>query len=196
MALSDSLPQINLGVQGGTQEGSNIYTIKLKGIRSNKILQHKTFKNEKHVEAVIAQSGRKLPHEVTVIKHPMVFLAKFAPMVGPGHQHSLIDAVAFPSYARHALLERDLVIWLAKEVFDKLNGSKTVLRMLSTYRCAVNMPLMTTKVGPVVKRNGTPDHNSWLRAYVACNSESRIGTLPWASVFNDHLETVGSGICL
>ncbi|GFX87962.1 hypothetical protein TNCV_4374271 [Trichonephila clavipes] len=32
-----------------------------------------------------------------------------------------------------------------------------------------------------VKRKGTPDHNSWLRACVACNGESRIGMLPWAS---------------
>ncbi|GFW06548.1 hypothetical protein TNCV_2188811 [Trichonephila clavipes] len=35
--------------------------------------------------------------------------------------------------------------------------------------------------GSAVKRNGTPDHNFWLRDSVACNSESRIGTLPWAS---------------
>ncbi|GFX75013.1 uncharacterized protein TNCV_1845851 [Trichonephila clavipes] len=35
--------------------------------------------------------------------------------------------------------------------------------------------------GPVVKRNGTLDHNSWLRVCVACNRKSRIGTLPWVS---------------
>ncbi|GFT86588.1 CCHC-type domain-containing protein, partial [Trichonephila clavipes] len=40
--------------------------------------------------------------------------------VGTGHQHSLVDAVFFPSYIRHDQLERDLTIWLAKEVFDKL----------------------------------------------------------------------------
>ncbi|GFT45125.1 hypothetical protein TNCV_4154181 [Trichonephila clavipes] len=34
---------------------------------------------------------------------------------------------------------------------------------------------------PAVKRNGTPDHNSSLKACVACNSESRIGTLSWTS---------------
>ncbi|GFU63563.1 hypothetical protein TNCV_4256041 [Trichonephila clavipes] len=34
--------------------------------------------------------------------------------------------------------------------------------------------------GPAVKRNGTPDHNSWLRACLTCNSENRIGTVPWA----------------
>ncbi|GFW39362.1 hypothetical protein TNCV_1833451 [Trichonephila clavipes] len=39
---------------------------------------------------------------------------------GPGHQHSPVDAVTFPSYPRHARLERDLEIWLAKEMFDKL----------------------------------------------------------------------------
>ncbi|GFW68595.1 disheveled-associated activator of morphogenesis 2 [Trichonephila clavipes] len=38
----------------------------------------------------------------------------------PGHQHSLVDAVAFTSYLRHARLERDLAIWLVKKVFDKL----------------------------------------------------------------------------
>ncbi|GFY15373.1 hypothetical protein TNCV_1571841 [Trichonephila clavipes] len=36
-------------------------------------------------------------------------------------------------------------------------------------------------MGPAVKRNGVPDNNSWLRACVACNSESRIVTLPWVS---------------
>ncbi|GFV77218.1 hypothetical protein TNCV_444481 [Trichonephila clavipes] len=34
-----------------------------------------------------------------------VFIAEF---VGAGHQHSLVDAVAFPSYPRHARLARDL----------------------------------------------------------------------------------------
>ncbi|GFW94778.1 DUF4817 domain-containing protein [Trichonephila clavipes] len=38
----------------------------------------------------------------------------------PGHQHSLLDAVVFPSYLRYVRLERDLAIWLAKEMFDKL----------------------------------------------------------------------------
>ncbi|GFV89876.1 hypothetical protein TNCV_4691051 [Trichonephila clavipes] len=41
-------------------------------------------------------------------------------------------------------------------------------------------PLMKTK-GVRLKRNGTPDHNSFLRACVELNSESRIGTLPWSS---------------
>ncbi|GFT25741.1 adhesion G protein-coupled receptor B2 [Trichonephila clavipes] len=36
------------------------------------------------------------------------------------NQHYMVDAVAFPSYPRYARLERNLVIWLAKEVFDKL----------------------------------------------------------------------------
>ncbi|GFW91969.1 hypothetical protein TNCV_2152491 [Trichonephila clavipes] len=34
---------------------------------------------------------------------------------------------------------------------------------------------------PVVKRNGAPDNNSWLRACVTCNIESRTGMLPWVS---------------
>ncbi|GFY26996.1 hypothetical protein TNCV_931371 [Trichonephila clavipes] len=32
----------------------------------------------------------------------------------------MVDAFAFPSYSRHAQLERDLAICLAKDVFDKL----------------------------------------------------------------------------
>ncbi|GFV86152.1 hypothetical protein TNCV_671491 [Trichonephila clavipes] len=85
-----------------------------------------------------------------------VFLTKFAPLVGSGHQNSMTDAVTFVSYARYARLERDLVSWLAKEVFDKLDTA--------------------------IKRNGTPDHNTWLKAGVMCNrGESRIGTLPYVS---------------
>ncbi|GFU05321.1 hypothetical protein TNCV_3262651 [Trichonephila clavipes] len=37
------------------------------------------------------------------------------------------------------------------------------------------------QTGPAVKRNCIPDHNSQLRACVACNSESRIGMMPWVS---------------
>ncbi|GFV07017.1 hypothetical protein TNCV_2663961 [Trichonephila clavipes] len=87
-----------------------------------------------------------------------------------GHKHSQFDAIAFPSYPRHARLETDPAIWLTKEVFDKL--------------------------GPGVKRNGTPDDNSWLRACVASNSERRISTLRWASpdTLDDCQDTVGSGI--
>ncbi|GFV38683.1 hypothetical protein TNCV_4420511 [Trichonephila clavipes] len=42
--------------------------------------------------------------------------------IGQGHRHFLVDAVTFPSYPRHAILERDIVIWLTKEVFDKLHA--------------------------------------------------------------------------
>ncbi|GFX01163.1 hypothetical protein TNCV_4581291 [Trichonephila clavipes] len=62
-----------------------------------------------------------------------------------GDQHSPVDAVSFLSYPRHARLERRLVIWLVKKVFDKLNGSKTVLTMSSMYSCAVSVPLKTPK---------------------------------------------------
>ncbi|GFX51339.1 transposable element Tc3 transposase [Trichonephila clavipes] len=48
---------------------------------------------------------------------PTVFLVKCAPIVELGHQHSLVDAVAFPSYPRHARLDRDMA---GKEVFDRL----------------------------------------------------------------------------
>ncbi|GFW61132.1 hypothetical protein TNCV_4873421 [Trichonephila clavipes] len=68
--------------------------------------------------------GCKLPHDVPQKdKAPRcslaVFLLKFSPIFGPGYQHSQVDAVAFPSYPRYARLERDLVIWLARETFDK-----------------------------------------------------------------------------
>ncbi|GFV30186.1 hypothetical protein TNCV_96631 [Trichonephila clavipes] len=70
-------------------------------------------------------------------------------MARPGHQHSLVDAVAFPAYPRDSGLERDLVIWLTKGMFDKL--------------------------GPTVKRNDTQNRLSWLRVCVECNRETRIG---------------------
>ncbi|GFW31657.1 hypothetical protein TNCV_4683301 [Trichonephila clavipes] len=49
-----------------------------------------------------------------------VFLAKFAPIVKPGHQHSLGDAVAFPSYPDMLDWRKMWWFWLAEEVFDKL----------------------------------------------------------------------------
>ncbi|GFX88784.1 hypothetical protein TNCV_1558291 [Trichonephila clavipes] len=55
-------------------------------------------------------------------RSPVVVLAKFAPIVEPGLQHTLVDAVAFPLYPRHAQVDRDIAIWLAREVFDKLSG--------------------------------------------------------------------------
>ncbi|GFX72298.1 fatty acyl-CoA reductase 2 [Trichonephila clavipes] len=42
----------------------------------------------------------------------------------------MVDAVGFPSYPRHALLKRDLGIWLAKEVFDKLKEDDEALLQL------------------------------------------------------------------
>ncbi|GFW98233.1 hypothetical protein TNCV_331851 [Trichonephila clavipes] len=68
-----------------------------------------------------------------------VFLDQFSPIVGPGHEHSLLDAVAFSSYPRHDRLERDLAIWLTKEVFDKL--SQNVVDVPLGCKCA----LETTK---------------------------------------------------
>ncbi|GFT96615.1 hypothetical protein TNCV_5022571 [Trichonephila clavipes] len=64
--------------------------------------------------------------------------------------------------------------------YCKRNGSKTVLRMSLTYPCGVSVPLMKTK-GVWLSKELAPDHNSWLRACVEYNSESRIGTLPWVS---------------
>ncbi|GFW85623.1 hypothetical protein TNCV_852741 [Trichonephila clavipes] len=65
--------------------------------------------------------------------------------------------------------------------YCKRNGSKTVLGMWLIYRWCCKCASNDDQKGPTVKRNGTPDRNSWLRACVECNSESRIGTLPWAS---------------
>ncbi|GFY24024.1 peptidyl-glycine alpha-amidating monooxygenase A [Trichonephila clavipes] len=104
---------------------------------------------------------------------------KFAPVVRPGHQRSLVDAVAFTSYPRHARLERSgwsrkcLTSWYyKKEQYQNQN----VIDLLLCCKCASN----DDQKGPTIERNGTPDHNTWLRACVACNSE-QIGTLLWGS---------------
>ncbi|GFY17090.1 hypothetical protein TNCV_1088661 [Trichonephila clavipes] len=68
---------------------------------------------------VLSYSGK--PNEIflwSFIRNLVPFVAKQP--LRPGHQHSLVDAVAFSSYPRHVGLERDLVIWLAKELFEKL----------------------------------------------------------------------------
>ncbi|GFX83713.1 hypothetical protein TNCV_349771 [Trichonephila clavipes] len=38
-----------------------------------------------------------------------------------------------------------IILLEIRPVYSKRNGSKTVHRMVSTYRCAVNVPLMTPK---------------------------------------------------
>ncbi|GFV52331.1 hypothetical protein TNCV_2664851 [Trichonephila clavipes] len=89
-----------------------------------------------------------------------------------------VRSSAFPSYTRHARLDRDLVIWLANEAFDKL----TVAKQFSECRRLTDGLQVTSnddQRGLAVKTNDTPDHNSWLRACVTCNIESRIGTPPW-----------------
>ncbi|GFU50635.1 hypothetical protein TNCV_3377131 [Trichonephila clavipes] len=61
----------------------------------------------------------------------------------------------------------------------------TVAQQFSEYRqrtavlfnCASNVD----QKSPAVKRNDAPDHNSWLRACVTCNSEKRIALPSWAS---------------
>ncbi|GFV91331.1 hypothetical protein TNCV_898481 [Trichonephila clavipes] len=70
--------------------------------------------------------------------------------------------------------------WKIWPGYCKRNGSKTVLRMPTTYRCAVSVPLTATK-GIQLQNKWYSDHNSLLRACVSCNNESRIGTLPWPS---------------
>ncbi|GFV60384.1 hypothetical protein TNCV_3470191 [Trichonephila clavipes] len=60
------------------------------------------------------------------------------------------------------------------------NSSQNAIEITLYYNCASNDDQRgINKI--IVKINGTPDHNSWLRACAACNSESRIGTWPWAS---------------
>ncbi|GFV07656.1 hypothetical protein TNCV_4941581 [Trichonephila clavipes] len=66
---------------------------------------------------------------------------KFAPIMGQCHHHSpLVDAVAFPSYPRLALLKRHLAIWLAKEVL-------TTVRQFIATRAACGMALSFEKQG-------------------------------------------------
>ncbi|GFV38301.1 hypothetical protein TNCV_1619471 [Trichonephila clavipes] len=88
-------------------------------------LAHADNLGEGHPRATALTPGCKLSHAVQESDKapwwsPAVFLGLFSPIVGPGHEHSLLDAVAVPSYPRHARLERDLAIWLTEEVFDKL----------------------------------------------------------------------------
>ncbi|GFS96067.1 uncharacterized protein TNCV_3308901 [Trichonephila clavipes] len=68
----------------------------------------------------------------------------------PGLEHSLLDAVAYPSYPRQARLERDLAICLTKEVFDKLATVAEWYRY-RTVACFVTgsnpVPLKTRRVG-------------------------------------------------
>ncbi|GFU56915.1 hypothetical protein TNCV_2437921 [Trichonephila clavipes] len=87
----------------------------------------------------------------------------------------MADAVAFLSYPRHARFERDLANWLSKEVFYKL--SQNVVDVPLCYKSASNDAQSDT----AIKRNDTPDHNTWLMVGVMCNNESGIGTLFWAS---------------
>ncbi|GFV86782.1 hypothetical protein TNCV_3965121 [Trichonephila clavipes] len=84
------------------------------------------------------------------------------------------------------------MIWLAKEVFDKLHvvqhyfvekysqgtAEETVAKQFS--ECGRRIAKLYDKRNPAVKGNSIPSHNSWLRACVACNNESRIGTMPLA----------------
>ncbi|PRD36163.1 UNVERIFIED_CONTAM: hypothetical protein NCL1_09471 [Trichonephila clavipes] len=68
------------------------------------------------------KSWYKLPHDEALsdkepLSSPALFLARFLPIAGSGIQHSMADALSYP---RHARLERDLVNWLTKKVFDKL----------------------------------------------------------------------------
>ncbi|GFT27986.1 uncharacterized protein TNCV_643961 [Trichonephila clavipes] len=70
----------------------------------------------------LSGSWYKLPHDEALsdkepLSSPALFLARFLPIAGSGIQHSMADALSYP---RHARLERDLVNWLTKKVFDKL----------------------------------------------------------------------------
>ncbi|GFV31148.1 hypothetical protein TNCV_4314731 [Trichonephila clavipes] len=82
-----------------------------------------------------------------------------------GTQHSVVDAVAFPSYPRYARLERDLVgqesVWIAVRQFITTRGvcglalsseklgqrtaKRNVAKQFSELRCAVSEPLMMSK---------------------------------------------------
>ncbi|GFX93373.1 hypothetical protein TNCV_151791 [Trichonephila clavipes] len=57
------------------------------------------------------------------------------------------------------------------------DSSQNVIDASLCCKCASN----DDQRGLAIERNGTSDHNFSLRDYVACNSESGIGMLPWAS---------------
>ncbi|GFT62155.1 hypothetical protein TNCV_2062331 [Trichonephila clavipes] len=146
---------------------------------------------KKGSEGALKKVRRKRASASSIIDEPAASSRTSRPIdTKIGHKHSQFDAIAFPSYPRHARLERDPAIWLTKEVFDKLNRSN----VFSECRCRI--AVSDDQRGPGVKRNGTPDDNSWLRACVASNSERRISTLCWASpdTLDDCQDTVGSWI--
>ncbi|GFU40226.1 hypothetical protein TNCV_3624551 [Trichonephila clavipes] len=58
------------------------------------------------------------PFDINIRRIVYISVFRFPPIIGQGHQHSLVDEIVFPSHPRHALLKKDLAIWLAKEVFD------------------------------------------------------------------------------
>ncbi|GFT93376.1 hypothetical protein TNCV_337411 [Trichonephila clavipes] len=99
-----------------------------------------------------------------------------------------------PSYLIDMLDWRE--IWLAKEVFNKLNGSKTVLGMPLTYRSAVSVPLITSEGIRLSKKMApqtiTPGRGPVWRAIDKAGS----GAAPSVSrnVFDNRQDTVGSGI--
>ncbi|GFY34233.1 hypothetical protein TNCV_2505361 [Trichonephila clavipes] len=75
----------------------------------------------------------------------------------------------------------------------KQNSSQNVFDVPLCCKCASN----DDQRGPAVKRSGTPDHNSWLMVYVACNSEKQDRHAALAvsrHVFDDRQDTDGSRI--
>ncbi|GFW35005.1 hypothetical protein TNCV_979431 [Trichonephila clavipes] len=76
-------------------------------------------------------------------------MAKFVSIVGPDHQHSLVDAATFSSYSRNARLERELVIWLTKEVSHKLSLSFRAGTSSWLIQIAPNQPVTGSRVFPL-----------------------------------------------
>ncbi|GFW46259.1 hypothetical protein TNCV_2813541 [Trichonephila clavipes] len=70
------------------------------------------------------------------------------------------------------------------------NSSQNVVDLPLRCKCSSN----DDQRGPAIKRNGTPDRNSCLRACVECNRD-RQGALGISRhIFDDRQDIVGSGI--
>ncbi|GFX74291.1 hypothetical protein TNCV_3452391 [Trichonephila clavipes] len=84
--------------------------------------------------------------------------------------HKTVHINTVRMYSGIILLEKKARV-LQNERYQKY--FQNVVDVLLCFKCASN----DDERGPAVRRNGIPDHNSWLRACVERNSEGSIGTL-------------------
>ncbi|GFU93162.1 hypothetical protein TNCV_352541 [Trichonephila clavipes] len=84
--------------------------------------------------------------------HDTIANGQFAP-IGSGHQHSLVDVIAFSSFSRHARLERDLVTWQSKKACYKLSSA-----IIMTLKSAlVHSFLPSSSNSRIASTHGTSD---------------------------------------